>query len=154
MMVKKSIINRILIIGVWNISELRHFSWIYMYLLLFEIFFSLGPFCWRVLSDCVIMELEPRDMPGWCLHSDRPTWEMIWKIFFSFDFHILPQQRHIGDRIFPCCCILKKKKEWFSMRSMLTHLLTIYETVSKLLDCGRENQNYIHIDTYYCKPEL
>ena len=25
---------------------------------------------------------------------------MIWKIFFSFDFHILPQQIHIGDRIF------------------------------------------------------
>ena len=48
------------------------------------------------------------------------------------------------------------RRSWkgqFSMRSVLTHLLT-NGTVSKLLYCGRENQNYIHIDTYYCKPEL
>ena len=28
-----------------------------------------------------------------CWHSDRPTWDMkkvVWKIFFTFDFHILP----------------------------------------------------------------
>ena len=24
----------------------------------------------------------------------------------------------------------------------------------KLLDCGRKIQNDVHIDTYYCKPEL
>ena len=35
-----------------------------MHLLLFEIFFSLGPFCWMVLSDCAIMELEPGGMPS------------------------------------------------------------------------------------------
>ena len=40
---------------------------------------SLGPFCWRVLSDCAITWVP--------LHSDRPTWEIIWKkkiyIWFS-----------------------------------------------------------------------
>ena len=24
----------------------------------------------------------------------------------------------------------------------------------KVLDCGREIQNNVHIDAYYCKPEL
>ena len=33
-----------------------------------------------------------------------PTWEMMQKIFFTFDFHILPEQRHMGGRIFPCRC--------------------------------------------------
>ena len=37
------------------------------------------------------------------LHCDRPTWEMIWKIFFTFDFHILPQQRYISARTIPSC---------------------------------------------------
>ena len=27
------------------------------------------------------------------------------KIFFTFDFHILPEHRRIGDKIFPCRCI-------------------------------------------------
>ena len=35
---------------------------------------SLGPFCWRVLSDCAITWVP--------LHSDRPTWEIIWKKYF------------------------------------------------------------------------
>ena len=43
-----------------------------------------------------------------CLHSNRPMWEMIWKIFFSFDFHILREHRRIGGRIFPCHCISVK----------------------------------------------
>ena len=30
---------------------------------------------------------------------------------------------------------------------------TVSEIV-KLLDCGRKIQNDVHIDTYYCKPEL
>ena len=38
-------------------------------------------------QDCTIGKLEYHVV--W-LHSDRPTWEMIWKIFFTFDFHILP----------------------------------------------------------------
>ena len=28
------------------------------------------------------------------------------------------------------------------------------ETVSKIVDCGRKIWNDVHIDTYYCKPEL
>ena len=40
-----------------------------------------------VVSDGAIRKLEYHVV--W-LHSDRPTWEMIWKIFFTFDFHILP----------------------------------------------------------------
>ena len=31
------------------------------------------------------------------------------KIFFTFDFHILPWQRHIGARIIPCHCISIKR---------------------------------------------
>ena len=27
------------------------------------------------------------------------------KMFFTFDFHILPEHRPIGDKIFPCRCI-------------------------------------------------
>ena len=38
--------------------------------------------------------------------------EMIWKIFFAFDFHILPLQRHIGARIVPCRCIKKNLPRW------------------------------------------
>ena len=43
----------------------------------------------------------------------------------------------------------KDESRWGPM----THLLT-NETISKLLDCSRKNQNYIHIDAYHCKPEL
>ena len=35
---------------------------------------SLGPFCWRVLSDCAVTWV-----PYVWLNSDRPTWEIIWK---------------------------------------------------------------------------
>ena len=67
---------------------------------------------------------------------------------------MLSQQIHIGDTIFPPLYFDKEKRRFcFSMRSVLTHLLT-NETVTKLLDCARKNQNYIHIDTYYCKSEL
>ena len=84
---------------------------------------SLGPFCWRISSDCTIIKLAHH--VAW-LHSDRPTWEMIWKKkFLTFDLHILPEQRHIGCTIFPVVVFEYKK------RSVLTHLLTI-ETVSKL----------------------
>ena len=38
---------------------------------------SLGPFCWRVLSDCAVTWV-PRGM--------------------TFDFHILPEHRRIGDK--------------------------------------------------------
>ena len=33
----------------------------------------------------------------------------IWKVFFTFYFHIFPEQRHIGARIIPCLCISIKK---------------------------------------------
>ena len=39
---------------------------------------SLGPFCWRVWSDCAITWVP--------LHSDRPTCEIIWKKYF---FHLI-----------------------------------------------------------------
>ena len=84
------------------------------------------------------MELEPLSMT---------TFQQVnvgnnMKIFFTFDFHILREQR-ISGRIFPSLYFNEKNR--FSMRSVLIHLLTI-ETVSKLLHCGRKSQNYIHID--------
>ena len=30
------------------------------------------------------------------------------KFFFPFDFHILPEHRHIGGKGFPCRCITIK----------------------------------------------
>ena len=43
-----------------------------------------------VVSDCAIRETPPTTCFGLltCWHSDRP--HGIWKIFFTFDFHILP----------------------------------------------------------------
>ena len=109
-----------------------------MYLLLFEIFLSLGPFCWRVLSDCAIMELEPLGMISLWQANVRNDMKNILYIWFShFSWH-----RHIGGRIFPCRISIKKSR--FFMTSVLTHLLKI-ETVSKLLHCGRKSQNYVHI---------
>ena len=43
--------------------------------------------CADMVSHCAIRKLEYHVV--W-LHSDRPLWEMIWKIFFTFDFQILP----------------------------------------------------------------
>ena len=34
----------------------------YVFIVVWNIFVCLGPFCWRVLSDCAIMELEPCGM--------------------------------------------------------------------------------------------
>ena len=71
------------------------------------------------------MELEPRGI----LHSDK-TWNLIWKIFFLFDLRILPQQIHIGDRIFPCRCILiKKKDDSASVAVRYNKSISIIETV-------------------------
>ena len=62
---------------------------------------SLGPFCWRVLSDCAITWVPPT------LTGQRgKLYEK--KKNFTFDFHILPEHRRIGGRIFPCCCISTK----------------------------------------------
>ena len=97
---------------------------------------SLGPFCWRVLSDCAVTLVRgaqtrhvgvPRcrrlgpsalvrvtsDISGYSnLSTTRydltPTGQrgkLYEKIFFTFDFHILPEHRRIGDKIFPCRCI-------------------------------------------------
>ena len=42
--------------------------------------------------------------------TDRPTWEILWKKkIFYIDFHILPEHRHIGGKIFPWRCI-----EWMN----------------------------------------
>ena len=129
----RTLITKHVFIVVWNICSLR-------------------PFCWRVLSDCTTTNLTPQGMTWW-LHSNMPTWEMIWKKkkFLHLIIHILPEQRHISGRIFPCRYSSIKKDD--SMRSTLTHLLTI-ENLSTLLDYGRKSQNYVRIDTYYCKPKL
>ena len=69
-------------------------------------------------------------------HSYRPTREMIWKLFFTFDFHILPWQRHMGDRIIPCRCISIKTKilpSWPIYRQHRNRLL-------KLLDCAGQSK--------------
>ena len=61
---------------------------------------SLGPFCWRVLSDCAITCVP--------LHSTGQPGKLCEKKIFTFDFHILPEHRRIGGRIFPCRCISTK----------------------------------------------
>ena len=43
-----------------------------------------------IVSDCAIGNLEYHVV--W-LHSDRPTWEVIWKIFFTFDFTLTETHR-------------------------------------------------------------
>ena len=72
------------------------------------------------------------------------------KIFFTFDFHILPEQWHIGARIIPCRCIKKKIPRW------PIYLFTGNESKPplKLSDCGRKIRNDVHTDTCYCKPKL
>ena len=62
---------------------------------------SLGPFCWRVLSDCAITWVPPTPTG-----QRGKLYEK--KKIFTFDFHILPEHRRIGGRIFPCCCISTK----------------------------------------------
>ena len=60
---------------------------------------SLGPFCWRVLSDCAVTgnlsttryDLTPTGQRG----------KLYEKIFFTFDFHILPEHRRIVIKFFP-----------------------------------------------------
>ena len=67
-------------IAVWSIS-----SW--------------GPFCWRVLSDCAVTF---KSTTRYDLTPIGQRWKLYEKIFFTFDFHILPEHRGIGDKIFPC----------------------------------------------------
>ena len=60
-------------------------------------------YCWWVspVSDCAIRETS--DQHG--------KWYE--KTFFTFDFHILPKQRHTDARIIPCRCIsIKKDFQW------------------------------------------
>ena len=61
---------------------------------------GLGPFCRRVLSDCAVTEYHEYD-----LTPTGKRGKLYEKIFFTFDFHILPEQRRIGDKNFPCRCI-------------------------------------------------
>ena len=81
----------------------------------------------------------------------RPTPEIVWKTLFTFDFHILPSQRHIGAKIIPCRCISIKND------FQLGPCRPIYWQPKPSPDCGRKIQNEsnnVHIDTYSCKPEL
>ena len=59
---------------------------------------SLGPFCWRVLSDCAVSNLSTTRYE---LTPTGQRGKLCEKIFFTFDFHILPEHRRIGDKIFP-----------------------------------------------------
>ena len=57
---------------------------------------SLGPFCWlRSCLSTTRYDLTPTGQRG----------KLYEKIFFTFDFHILPEHRRIDDKIFPCRCI-------------------------------------------------
>ena len=86
--------------------------------------------------------------------GQRGKWYDYFFYIFTFDFHILPEYRRIGGRIFPSSYFNNKNSDHpASMRSVLTHLLRI-ETLSKLLNCRRKSRNYVHGNTYYCKPEL
>ena len=72
---------------------------------------------------------------------DTPTGQHgIWKIFFTFDFNILPEQR---------LSLYFNKKRF----SVLTHLPG---NRSRLKNCciALKRSSDVHIDTYYCKPEL
>ena len=94
------------------------------------------------------MELEPRGMHT----SLRQNLEFVMKKYFSFDFHILPQQIHIGDKIFPCRILKKKKEKKDDSASPWDPCWPIYLQTKpslKLLDCGRKKQINIHIDTYF-----
>ena len=127
-----------------------------MYLLLFEIYFSLGPFCWRVLSYCTIMELEQR---GPSPRGQCGKWYEKYSFHLIFTFYL---NRHIGDRIFPCRILMRKKDD-----SPWDPCWTIYLQTKLSLNCwiaaGRTkitiisihitaNQNSNHNDksTLYC----
>ena len=58
-----------------------------------------------LISDCAIKKLQRTTCFG--LLTLRQA--NMGKIFLTFDFHILPWQRHIGARITPCRCISIKK---------------------------------------------
>ena len=75
------IIKHVFFIAVWSIS-------------------SLGPFCWRVLSDCTNLSTTSLRQAN--------VGNFMKKKIFTFDFHILPEHRRIRDRIFPCRCISTK----------------------------------------------
>ena len=67
-------------------------------------------YCWWVspVSDC----------PGDCAIRETSDQCGKWyeKTFFTFDFHILPLQRHTDARIIPCRCISIKKRIFNEVR--------------------------------------
>ena len=75
------------------------------------------------------------------------------KIFFTLIFTFYLNRDTSVVELFPV--VFWYKKEKFSMRSVLTHLLVrAIKIISKLLDCNRKIENYVYSDMYYCKPEL
>ena len=95
--------------------------------------------CWLCVDMVSDYAINSSEYHVWN-HSDSQTWDI--KIFFTFDFHILHQQRRIGARIISCRCISMKTNSpcgpfyWQLIPSL------------KLLDCDIKIQNDIHIDTY------
>ena len=77
------------------------------------------------------------------------VWNYMKKIFFTFDFHILPEHRRIGGRIFHCRRISTKTAIILWGRCYCWPNLLRIETVSK-----SKSRSYVHIETYYCKPQL
>ena len=67
--------------------------------------------CWLCtdlfVSDYAIRKLECNVV--WFNSRQANVGNDMKKIFLLFDFHILPQQRHIGAKIIPCHCISIKK---------------------------------------------
>ena len=59
---------------------------------------SLGPFCWRVRLKWLRSNLSTTqyDLTLTCQRG-----KLYEKKNFTFDFHILPEHRRIGDKIFP-----------------------------------------------------
>ena len=91
------------------------------------------------VSDCAIRKLirTPRGL----------TWLRLTNVDSLYLIYPLHLNRDTSVQEFPLLYFNKKDSlcwpiYWQSKPSL------------KLLDCGREIQNVVHIDIYYCKPEL
>ena len=70
-------------------------------------FMTFPGLCEPCLSDCTVTWV-PRSNLSTTRYDLTPTGQrgkLYEKIFFTFDFHILPEHRRIGDKFFPCRCI-------------------------------------------------